>query len=202
MLGIFLDIETTGLDPLRHSAIDIAFKIIDLCTGELKAAYNQLILPSHERWENRDPHSMQINGYTIDQFADSKDAVEIGKEIIAIFTDLKIVRGSSVFICQNPSFDRSFFTQLVPILTQEKLNWPYHWLDLASMHWAILLHKRLQQGLPIPEADTLSKNEIAQAYQLPPEAEPHRAINGVNHLILCYQAVLGISFASSVLEVT
>jgi oligoribonuclease len=199
MLGIFLDIESTGLDVTRHYTIDIAFKIIDLSTGELKATYTELVLPDPEAWENRDPVSMQINGYTLECLAQAKQASQVSEEIIRIFTEVGIERGRAVYICQNPSFDRAFFTKLVNIQIQEKNHWPYHWLDLASMHWAILLHKRLQEGLPIPEKDNLSKNEIARAYGLPPETDPHRAINGVNHLILCYQHVLGIHFSASVL---
>lgn len=199
MLGIFLDIETTGLDPSHHCAIDVAFKIIDLSTGALCASFNQLIKPSPEAWENRDLISMKVNGYMLDSLIDAKNASQVSEEIIQVFTRLDIQRGKAVFICQNPSFDRAFFTQLVGIDIQEKLHWPYHWLDLASMYWAILLHKCQQQGLPIPAQDNLSKNEIARAYGLPKEVDPHKAINGVDHLILCYQAVLGVHFSASVL---
>ena len=34
MKGIFLDLETTGLDPTQHCPIDIAFKVVELATGE------------------------------------------------------------------------------------------------------------------------------------------------------------------------
>src|SRR5262249_43527499 len=117
---------------------------------------------------------------------------QVGQQIIHLFSQLKIERGRAVFICQNPAFDRGFFTQLVDIYTQDRLHWPYHWLDLASMYWASIEQKCLQQQAPFPERINLSKNEIARAYNLPPEVEPHRALNGVHHLIACYQAVLGI----------
>ena len=48
--------------------------------------------------------------------------------------------------------------------------------------------------MKLPEKVSVSKNDIAKAYNLQPEASPHRAMQGVNHLILCYQAIFGIRF--------
>jgi DNA polymerase-3 subunit epsilon/oligoribonuclease len=36
-----------------------------------------------------------------------------------------------------------------------------------------------------------SKDQIAKSLNLPPEEKPHKAINGVNHLILCYKHLVG-----------
>jgi oligoribonuclease len=36
-----------------------------------------------------------------------------------------------------------------------------------------------------------SKDKIAIAHSLPREQQPHRAMNGVKHLMLCYCAVVG-----------
>lgn len=194
MFGIFLDIETTGLDPYKHRAIDIAFIIVDLLTGELKNKFTSLIKHPEDVWNNRDLNSMEINGYSWEQIASGKDPAEVGKEMMKIFTDEGIVRGKAVFICQNPAFDRSFFNQLVDVYTQESLNWPYHWLDLASMYWALTVQKSIEENRPLGQTLNLSKNEIAKKYQLPPEATPHHALNGVIHLIKCYSAVLKVDF--------
>ena len=43
----------------------------------------------------------------------------------------------------------------------------------------------------------LSKNSIAQQFQLPIEEMPHSALNGVNHLLLCYRTVVGFERKSS-----
>lgn len=194
MRAIFLDIETTGLDATKHCPIDIAFKVIDLKNGMIVGAYESVIKPSPELWENRDPASILINGFTWKVVSLGKEASVVGQEIMDLFKLFLIERGKAVFICQNPAFDRSFFTQLVDIYTQEKLNWPYHWLDLASMYWAVMSQQRELKKIPMPEKMNLSKNEIAREYGLPAEIEPHKAMNGVEHLILCYQAVLGVKF--------
>lgn len=196
MLGIFLDIETTGLDPTKHCVIDIAFKIVDLSSGELKSSFSSVVKQSDDAWSKADPTSIQINGYTWEQVSQGKDPRLIGQEIIQLFSQLPIERGKAVFICQNPAFDRGFFSHLVDVYTQEKLNWPYHWLDLASMYWAMFYQKTLREGNRFPEKMSLSKNDIARAYNLPAEVDPHRALNGVDHLLLCYKAVLGVNFSS------
>ena len=81
----------------------------------------------------------------------------------------------ALFICQNPSFDRLFFTKIVPTLIQEERLFPYNWLDLASMHWA----RCIREGALIQEIG-LSKDLIARHYAISPEDKPHRALNGVH----------------------
>ena len=190
MLGIFLDIETTGLNPLRHHPIDIAIRVVDLSTYQEIGAFQTVIRQPKDFWDKRDPISIEINGFTWEEVTKGKDPAIVGKEIIRMLTDLKIQRGSAVFICQNPAFDRGFFNQLVDVYVQELLNWPYHWLDLASMFWTVRVLEAQQKGLPLPEKISLSKNDIAKEYNLPPEECPHRAMRGVDHLFLCYKTVL------------
>lgn len=194
MRAIFLDIETTGLDPLRHHAIDIAFKIVDVTNLKILKTYQTLIKLSPESWAERDLISMEINGYTIERVETGKTAQEVGEEIILLLNEYQIQRGSAVFICQNPSFDRAFFSRLIDVYTQERLNWPYHWLDLASMFWALQVQKHKVENTPFPEIITLSKNEIAKNCFLAEEETPHQALRGVEHLISCYEALFGVKF--------
>lgn len=192
MLAIFLDIEATGLDSFRHSPIDIALKVIDTTSGIEKGSYQSVLLQTQEVWDKRDLHSMEINGYLWEDLLLGKSPAQVKEEILKLFQSLNITRGKAVFICQNPSFDRGFFTHIIDVYTQEKLNWPYHWLDFASMYWALLAQNTKKNKLPFPETLNLSKNEIARLYEIPPEASPHKAMNGVDHLIACYKAVVGI----------
>ncbi|MBA3958385.1 MAG: 3'-5' exonuclease [Parachlamydiaceae bacterium] len=193
MRAIFLDIETTGLDPTKHRAIDVACQIIDIPSNQLKGIYQSLIQISKEDWEKTDPSSIKVNGYTWGLISKGKPIQEVRDEIIILFESLLIKRGEAVFICQNPSFDRGFFSQIIDVYTQESLNWPYHWLDLASMYWT-MLHVKNRETLKDIKEGNLSKNAIAASCGLPPETEPHRAINGVTHLMQCYQSVLDTKF--------
>jgi oligoribonuclease len=186
MLGIFLDSETNGLNPLKHCILEIAYKILDVQTGELKGSYEAVVTQPKHRWDMADPLSLEVNGFTWDEIEHATDSNEIAGAIITDFARQGIRRGEAVFICQNPSFDRTFFNQLIDPDLQEALDWPYHWLDLASMFWATHIHRP-----PYPWQTGVSKDKIASTYHLPPEGKPHRAMNGVNHLLACYESVVG-----------
>ncbi len=191
MIGIFLDTETNGLNAKIHKVLEIAFKIVDLINGELKGEYQTLIAQPIEAWEKSDQESLRINGFSWDEVSKGKSIRHASQAIIDIFTRFGIRRKKAVFICQNPSFDRAFFSQLIDADTQELLMWPYHWLDLASMYWALCINKAKDEQGPLPWETGFSKDLIASQYKLPAEAKPHRAMNGVDHLLVCYNAVVG-----------
>lgn len=195
MLGIFLDTETNGLNPLKHKIIEIAFKFLDVKTGELVEQYQSMVAISFSEWEKSDPESLKVNGMTWHEVSRGKKAEEVIKEIQERFLKHSIQRGKAVFICQNPSFDRIFFSQLIDSETQEKLLWPYHWLDLASMYWIDAIKKGKTGKGNYPWETGLAKDMIASVNQLPTEAHPHRAMNGVDHLILCYKTLVGFPSA-------
>lgn len=191
MLGIFLDSEASGLNPHRHSLLEFALKILDVTTGELKATYHAVVKLSPSEWGKSDLNSLKFNGFTWEEVSKGKDKELVCSDVIALFNKCHIKRGEAVFICQNPSFDRAFFSQIVDPDIQEKLNWPYHWLDLASMYWADSIQKGKRDGNVYPWKTGVSKDKIAAAKHLPTEEKPHRAENGVNHLLLCYEAIVG-----------
>lgn len=189
LLGIFLDTETNGLNFRKHRILDIAFKIIDLNTKEILASFNTVICQPDDIWNSSDKASLAVNGFKKEDLFSGVSEKEAADKIKDIFKKQEISRKTAVFICQNPSFDRSFFSQLIPPEEQEKLFWPYHWLDLASMFFAMYWHEKRAFPLNIG----LSKDKIAAYYGLPPEGNPHKALAGVNHLIDCYFAVMKTS---------
>ena len=191
VLGIFLDTETNGLNFQKHRIVEIAYQIIDVFTGEVKDTFHSLISVSAEDWQKSDPESLKVNGFKWEEVAQGAPIPAVVDKICASFLKNGIKRGEAVFICQNPSFDRAFFSQLIDGDAQEKLLWPYHWLDLASMYWAEAMKKGATGTGNYPWETGYSKDKIAVTYSLPTEAQPHRAMNGVNHLLLCYKNVVG-----------
>lgn len=190
MFGIFLDLETTGLDPQKHCVVEIAFCFIHLITGEKTASYESIIKTDAQNWEKSDPISLEVNGFSWEKASRGKPLEKAAREIQSLFIHNKIQRGSSVFVCQNPSFDRAFFAQIIDVYTQENLLWPYHWLDLASMYFAKIFHPQKISKKQVNKL-SLSKNQIASYYGLAPEKEPHGAMRGVEHLVDCYQSLMG-----------
>lgn len=191
--AIFIDIESNGLDPARHRCLEIAFRVVDVRNGEEKAAYSSLVKQDEAIWARSDLVSLGVNGFTFDQVQVGKTEQVISREIVAIFQGLKIHRSNSFFLAQNPSFDRAFFSQLISITEQDRYQWPYHWLDFASMYWALEVQQiRSKTDTDLDKAcPSLSKDAIAAQYGLPPEEKPHRAMRGVEHLITCYAHVVG-----------
>lgn len=191
MLGIFLDIEATGLNPLRHKIIEIAYKVVDVATGELKNEFQAVIFQEEKDWSQSDPESLRVNGFTWEEVERGEKVDKVAGEIKSTFAQLNVQRGSAVFICQNPSFDRAYFSQLIDADLQDKMGWPYHWLDLASMYWSEAVHLGKRDYTRFPWNSGFTKDRIAKTYHLPSEEKPHRAMSGVNHLIACYAAVVG-----------
>jgi oligoribonuclease len=190
MLGIFLDTETNGLNPFKHRIAEVAFKIVDLLTLEVKTEYQTLVQMQPHEWEKSDPESLKLNNFTWSEVSHGKPPLKVAEEIIFAFGGQDIRRGHAVFICQNPSFDRVFFSQLIDTDKQEKLLWPYHWLDLASMYWVRAIDSGKLNKQNYPWETGISKDKIAAHYNLPTEKKPHRAMNGVDHLFLCYKRVI------------
>lgn len=190
MILVFLDTETTGLNPNRHRLLDVAFRVIDATSGKSLLTYESLIAQPREIFAAADPESLKINGITYEMTLSGKSEKVVAMEIIQHLNRVNFSDKSGVFICQNPSFDRSFFCQLIDADLQGKYHWPYHWLDLASMFLACRLMKD-KLSLKTLKENGLSKDQIAHFYGLPPEERPHRAMNGVNHLMACYEAMFG-----------
>ncbi len=193
MLGVFLDTETNGLNPYRHQILEIAFKIVDVKTGECKDSFEAIIAISEAEWRSSDPESLKVNGFSWNDVLVGKSLATVSEAIEGLFVKHHIIRGEAVFICQNPSFDRAFFSHILTTEEQEALRLPYHWLDLASMFWAVCIIEG-----KYPWTFGYSKDKIAHAYHLASEAQPHRAMNGVDHLLLCYEAVVGYPNPKSV----
>jgi len=192
MKAIFLDLETTGLDARKHVVIDIGFQIIDLSMQTKLSSYQALIRPSEEEWNRHDPISLSINGYDWETVAKGKSRTLVAEEIKNLFALFEIQRGKALYICQNPAFDRQFFMQIIDASEQEALLWPYHWLDLASMYFALEVQKLEGQGLP--ETFSVSKDNIAMTLGLPKESTPHLASQGVQHLVGCFEKLFNRSF--------
>jgi oligoribonuclease len=191
VLGIFLDSETSGLHFHTHRIIEIALQIVDILDGQVLDTFESVVLTTPDEWKQSDPESLKVNGFTWEEVSKGASPSDVGVKIQEVFANNQIQRNKALFICQNPSFDRAFFSQLVDPSLQEKLLWPYHWLDLASMYWASAIQRGADGTGNYPWETGLSKDKIATTYSLPKEKQPHRAMNGVAHLLLCYKAVVG-----------
>ncbi len=189
MKAIFLDIETNGLDFYINSPIQICVIIYDLHTMVCICEYQSFVFCSERQFFMHSDHSaLNVNSITYEDLKNAKTTNEICEELTHLFVSHDINKKNSIFICQNPSFDRGFFDQIIPIDIQKEIELPYHWLDLASMYWGRIFYSNpIDDNIP-----PLSKDNIALNLGIPPEKKPHRAMDGVKHLISCYRALFGV----------
>ena len=198
MKAVFLDLETTGLDFDKHVVLDVGVVIVDLNDMSDAYAYTACITCDAKDWDMADPKALKVNGFTKENHWQlSKKDYEVTDDLIDFFKKHEIVKGKAFFICQNPSFDRPFFMQLMSQELMQELDLPYHWLDLASMYW--MKYYACFHPVPGPQCMyvdmafeiSLSKDSIAKHIGLPPEEKPHKALNGAIHLMKCYKWMTG-----------
>jgi oligoribonuclease len=185
---IFFDIETNGLDPYLNVPLEIAL----ICVEENKILfeYESVLRCSVENYIlGSSPQALVTNGISWDDVKNAKPLEKASSDIIEFFLSHEIDRNNTVFISHNASFDKGFFYQIVSETTCEELNLPYHWLDLASMYFMFYYDWFRSQAYGRKKID-LSKNSLADFYELGDEENPHRALNGVKHLMLCYNKLM------------
>lgn len=126
----FIDIETTGLDVIRHEIIEIGCVIT---TPKLRIIEKFELKIKPEHIENANPISMKIIHY---------DPLN-WKRARSLKNSMKILSKKvkdCIMIGQNVSFD-SGFLEYAFAKTKLKNNMHYHKLDTISIAWA-KLHKK------------------------------------------------------------
>ena len=192
---IFVDTETSGLNPLEHTVLEIALVLWDLKSGEVIDSYESVVAIDRVQFRKAQPKALECNGFTFDELRTKGKPMETVKgDILAFFLRNGINRTNSKFIAQNCSFDKSFFTHILTEDEQRRADLPYHWLDFPSMNFVVCLQNLRCAGttstsnyMSIP----FSKDYIAYANSLPAEEKPHRAMNGVKHLLLLFKNIVG-----------
>ena len=90
---VFLDTETTGLDPDRHEVWEIAWAVND---GPIRSTQ----LPHSLR--HADPTALSMNGYT------KRGGVTLLEASIKLESEVKEALTGSILVAANPAFDASF----------------------------------------------------------------------------------------------
>lgn len=189
MKALFLDTETSGLDPKKNLLLEIALVYLDLHDFSRIFSYSSVVFYQEKTFTKKsDINSLKINGFSYQDVKNGICVSRVKHEILYLINSFELNKQNSVVVCQNPSFDRSFFSQLLSVEDQKKINFPYHWLDLASMFWCKYVFPKI--SVDPNYSCSLSKDSIARNFGVFPEESPHRAMNGVNHLIECFQHVV------------
>ncbi len=164
---IVVDVETTGLDPRRHSIVSIG--AVDFSNPE-NQFYQECKI-----WEGAEisKKALEINGFSEEEIknSDKKNLKDTIKDFLewAGNIDERTLAG------ENPSFDRDF---LKASCERYNIDWPlsYRTVDLHSLCYA----HYLKRGLSPPEKDknNLNTDAILKYVGLPSQPKPHHALTG------------------------
>lgn len=153
-----IDIETTGLDPLKHEIIDIGAVIFDDQSMKSKE-FSFLVKPEHPETGSKEAY--RINGYDKELWEDAKSLKEamilLSKEV-----------NDAVFCAHNMIFDWSFL-QEASKNTGIDLGFSHRKVDLFSVAWAKINHHTM---------DGWSLKKICERLLIEPEPAIHTGING------------------------
>lgn len=162
---VAVDLETTGLDPLKHEIIELGFLIFCDKTFKVYGQFNLKIKPEHI--SSATPRALEVNGYNE---KDWKDAISL-REALTFFAQ---ATDGATMVAHNISFDSIFLETSFSMLNIEhKLN--YHKLCTMSIAWA---------KIPKGKVQSYSLKTICTYLKIPPEDKVHRAVSGA---IKCYE---------------
>lgn len=177
---VFLDIETTGLNPDTHEIIELGAILVEQtfdATGRgnlrvLKEA-EWKIIPEHI--ETADPEALRINGYSQE---DWKNAVSLNRAL----TEFKELARGGIAVGHNVSFDLSFIEKA---FRKEKLVYPlhYHKLDTISLAYAKLWDKK--------DAQTFSLKALCEYFGIVNE-KAHTALADTRATLALYKKIFEI----------
>jgi DNA polymerase-3 subunit epsilon len=124
---VFIDTETTGLDPLKHELLELAAIRTTPDGREVTATYHALIRPT--RIETADTAALSVNGYTPEKWSGAVDCETALGELAKLVTD-------AVVVGHNVSFDLGFINEAARAYSTT-IPWYKYKIDTASLAWPL-----------------------------------------------------------------
>lgn len=168
---IVLDIETTGLDPRRHSIIEVG--AIEFNNPANYFNEKCQIWPGAEI----DLSALEINGFTLKEIKDQKISTQ--EELLSNFKNWTDSIEDKTIAGHNVDFDINFLIESYKRCGQN-FNFGKRKVDQHSIVYAHFLKRHLIP--PVKDGISDLNSDIIMKYAgLPPEPKPHRALNGARY---------------------
>jgi DNA polymerase-3 subunit epsilon len=169
---VFLDLETTGLDPNVHEIIEVAAIQVDARSLTELDVLHLRIKP--ERLGVASVHALNMNGFDIELW---EDASFIGAALMQLFPLLD----GAMLAGHNVNFDRTFLDAAYKQLSIQPPKLDHHTLDTASLAWPLY---------SAGEIDSLSLASVCKALNVD-GGPPHRALSDARRSLDCARRLLG-----------
>lgn len=165
---LWIDTETTGLDPLKHEVIDIAVIRTDI-HGTVMGSFNSKVAPKHI--ETAEKQALQVNKYNEKDWKDAPNWTDVQTYIVGKF-------GYEPYVAAgwNIQFDLQFIR--FP-LNARRMKIGYHGLDLMGIGWLEIKHINKPHLIDLcTELNVQLKDE-------------HTAYGDIFACVKCYQKLVG-----------
>lgn len=180
---IVLDVETTGLNPEKHSIVSIG--AVDF-HYPLKTFYKECKI-----WDGAEitQEALNINGFKEEDIKNPNKKSQ--KEMLEEFLTWANQKDKTL-AGENPSFDRDF---LAGALKKSSLENPFSYRTV-DLHTLVYAHYK-QRAIPVPleKSRTAINTDRALVYVgLPEEPRPHNALTGAKmEAEAFYRIIYGIN---------
>jgi len=168
----FIDIETTGLNVLKHEIIEIGC-VLTTPTFEIIEEFELKIKPEHI--EDADPVSLKISNYNPDLWT---EALTLGAAMKIFSQKTK----DSIMVGQNVAFDSGFLEYVFAKLKLAN-SMHYHKLDTISIAWA-KLHRA-------PDLEHFSLREMCVRFGIDND-RPHTALSDARATYELYKKLMSL----------
>ena len=129
---IFVDVETTGLDPSRHSVVQIA--ALAVCKGKIVEEFNAFCQPNEGR--EIDQRALQVNGFTAEKLFSFEEHVVVAKKFFDFLDKYAVQKYPEqlIFCGWNARFDFNFIMSFLDLnhYSHVKIYFDEDYLDIKQ----------------------------------------------------------------------
>jgi DNA polymerase-3 subunit epsilon len=129
---LFVDTETTGLDPTKHEILEVAAIRTTPDAKQVLTTYHAKIKPL--RIETAEPKALEINKYSAEEWTFDKC---VNPEVVV--RALMAMSHNTVLVGHNVSFDEGFLTALLRQF-YATVPWGYHKIDTVALAWPLFMY--------------------------------------------------------------
>jgi DNA polymerase-3 subunit alpha (Gram-positive type) len=165
---VFLDCETTGLDPTYNESIEWA-AIRETRDGQ-ETTFEARVKPTYP--ERFHPKAMEVNGYT-------KEAWETAPPESAVAAGMAKICHNAILVAHNVAFDEGFLTAFLA-KHGLKPSWHYHKVDTVGLAWPLYVKGELK---------SLSLSELCK-WAGTSQPEPHKAMTDARCVQMVYHKLM------------
>jgi len=192
---LFIDTETTGLDPNRHGLVQVAMLVLEEDEEDNRELARLNIFFKSDEWRDIDLKALQINRIQVRDYLSKSphdDRDFDNQEAITLISDFltKYINRDTLVIGHNINFDLEFIESALDKfrIKIDKLITSNQLIDTLSI--ANFLHD--SGVIDLSDGKSLDKLEAALGLTSPESSPFHDAMEDVVRLKRVYEALVGI----------